>query len=338
MAEQSPIGAKQVSDYLKQQRLANNSEPKKKELPVRGAIKRISKDEAPPTRGLVRQETTTAKSGTTSRPVRRVKKRAPATKATVGEAGKLKMRAPATKVAAGDSGKLKMRAPTTKVAAGGPGKLKKRAPITRAGAVETVGAGRLVTRVPIQTKDETGRIKTKSGTATNKEKQTPDDKPKIKIVTKTLPDGRVVKKRVIVKKVLKKKKVLTPEEQEKLRLEQEQKAKEAAEKKAEEERLRKEKEAEEERIRLEKEAEAKRLEEERIRLEREAELKRIEDERIRQEKERTRILNKIEACKGSLNDAEVQKAKKIAEEMVKRNIKWNGYISLNSGIGGSVLN
>jgi len=163
------------------------------------------------------------------------------------------------------------------------------------------------------------------------------DKPKVKIITKTLPDGTVVKKRMVLKKKPAEKKDLTPEEQEQLRLEKERKEKEEAEKRAEEERLRKEREAEEERLRLEREAEEKRKEEERIRLEKEAEQKRIEAEKARQEKERQRILAKIEYCKGALSQEDKEKAAKIAEAMVARNIQWKGYISITSGIGGSVL-
>lgn len=163
------------------------------------------------------------------------------------------------------------------------------------------------------------------------------DKPRVKIITKTLPDGTVVKKRLVMKSSIEKKPELTPEEAEKLRLEKEQKEKEDAEKRAEAERLRKEQEAEEERLRLEQEAEAKRREEERIRLEKEAEAKRIEAERVRQEKEKQRIYSKIEYCKGSLGTEDKVKAHQIAEQMVIRNIKWNGYISLSSGIGGAVL-
>lgn len=162
-----------------------------------------------------------------------------------------------------------------------------------------------------------------------------EEKQKVKIVKRTLPDGRVVKKRVIVKK--RPKKELTPEEEEKLRLEKEQKAKEEAERKAEEERLRKEREAEEERLRLEREAEEKRKEEERIRLEKEAEEKRIVEEKERQEKERERILATIKLYRGHMSEKDQKQAEKIAEEMVKRNIVWKGYISLTSGIGGAVL-
>lgn len=162
-----------------------------------------------------------------------------------------------------------------------------------------------------------------------------EEKQKVKIVKKTLPDGRVVKKRVIVKK--RPKKELTPEEEEKLRLEKEQKAKEETERKAEEERLRKEREAEEERLRLEREAEEKRKEEERIRLEKEAEEKRIAEEKERQEKERERILATIKLYRGHMSEKDQKKAEKIAEEMVSRNIVWKGYISLTSGIGGAVL-
>ncbi len=74
-----------------------------------------------------------------------------------------------------------------------------------------------------------------------------------------------------------------------------------------------------------------------MRLEREAELKRIEEEKERQEKERQRIYTKIEYCKGALSPEEQETAKQIAAEMVKRNIKWGGYISISSGIGGSIL-
>ncbi len=257
MAEQSPIGNKQVSDHLKQKRQMSATSPKtrRKVVTGRGAIQRVTKDEAPPARGLIRKE---AKSDPTGKPMRRLKKRPPGT----------------------------------------PG---------------------LKRKVPGQAADAS--------------------KPEVRIVTKTLPDGTVVKKRMVRKKVLKKKKMkeLTPEEQEQLRLETEQREKEEAEKRAEEERIMKEKHAEEERLRLEKEAEEKRLEEERIRLEKEAELKRVEEERIRRENERQRILTKIEFCKGALSPEDQTKANKIAEEMVSRNIKWDGYISLSSGIGGSMI-
>ncbi len=257
MAEQSPIGTSQVNDYLKSRRQASpNSQ---RSTGARRTVKRITSDDAPPARGLIRKKSSSeTESKKTGRP-----------------AGQLKRKPPA-----------------------------KRRAISR------------VTESPNTGQDE--------------------DKPKVKIVTKTLPDGRVVKKR-LVKKVAKKKKELTPEEEEQLRLEKEQREKEEAERKAEEGRLRKEKEAEEERLRLEKEAEEKRKEEERIRLEKEAEQKRIEDEKIRQENERQRIFSKIEYCRGALNEEDKEKAQKIAEEMVKRNIKWGGYISLTSGIGGAIL-
>ncbi|MBT3225421.1 MAG: hypothetical protein HN580_10865 [Deltaproteobacteria bacterium] len=105
--------------------------------------------------------------------------------------------------------------------------------------------------------------------------------------------------------------------------------------KAEEERVQKQKElelkkAEAARIRLEKEAEAKRLE-------KENELKRLEEEKIFQEKKGQRIYESIESFQGELSEKEQQLARTIAEEMVKRNIHWEGYISLHSGIGGSML-
>ena len=115
-----------------------------------------------------------------------------------------------------------------------------------------------------------------------------------------------------------------------------------AAKKAEEERIQKQKElqlrkAEAARIKLEKEAEAKRLEEERLVKEKEAELKRLEEEKVYQEQESHRIFKNIEACQGKLSEKDQELAKTIAEEMVKRKIHWEGYISLHSGIGGSML-
>ncbi|MBU2512723.1 hypothetical protein KJ966_15405 [bacterium] len=256
MAEKTPIGTSQVNDFLRKRRqVSPNSQ---QSASPRRTIQRISADDAPPARGLIR------------------------------------------KVSSSDTERKQPERPV--------GQLKRRVP-TKQGVVSQAA------RPP-----KTGE----------------DDKDRVKIVTRTLPDGRVVKKR-LVKKIVKKKEELTPEEEEKLRLEKEQLEIEEAEKKAEEERLRKEKEAEEERLRLEKEAEEKRKEEERIRLEKEAEQKRIEEENVRQEKERQRIYNKIAFCKGALNDKDKKKAQKIAEEMVKRNIKWDGYISLTSGIGGAIL-
>lgn len=78
-------------------------------------------------------------------------------------------------------------------------------------------------------------------------------------------------------------------------------------------------------------------EEERIRLEKEEEAKRIEEENERQQQERERIFKKIEYYKPNLTNEERALAEKIASEMVQRNIKWNGYISLHSGIGGAML-
>jgi|APSaa5957512622_1039677.scaffolds.fasta_scaffold52815_2 hypothetical protein len=105
-----------------------------------------------------------------------------------------------------------------------------------------------------------------------------------------------------------------------------QKEKEAAEKKAEAERKFRERE------------EARRVAlEERRKREKEEELKRIEEEKKQQEKDRQRIFEKIEVSKGKLNDEDREKAIKIADEMVKRGIKWDGYISLSGGIGGSML-
>lgn len=124
--------------------------------------------------------------------------------------------------------------------------------------------------------------------------------------------------------------------------EKRRKARELAEKRAEEERIRQQKElerkrAEAARIRLEKEAEAKRLEEERLKKEREEELKRLEELKVFQEKERQRIFKSIESCRGQLSEEEEALAKTVADEMVKRNIHWEGYISLHSGIGGAML-
>jgi len=115
-----------------------------------------------------------------------------------------------------------------------------------------------------------------------------------------------------------------------------------AQKKAEEERRQKQKElqlrkAEAARIRVEKEAEAKRLEAERLVKEKEVELKRLEEEKIFQEQEGQRIFKSIEACQGKLSEKEQQLARIIADQMVKRNIHWEGYISLHSGIGGAML-
>ena len=130
----------------------------------------------------------------------------------------------------------------------------------------------------------------------------------------------------------------------KLKEEEEKKkmAREEAEKRAEEIRIRREKEAaekqaERERKRKEREEARLRAEEERKKKEKEEELKRLEEEKQRQEQERKRIFEKIEASKGKLSDEEREKALKIADEMVKRGIKWKGYISLSGGIGGSML-
>ncbi len=147
-------------------------------------------------------------------------------------------------------------------------------------------------------------------------------------------EGKQPKKRVVKRRVVKKGgQEVTPEEQENLKLEEDlteeqklQREKEEAEKKAEEERLLKEKE----------EAE-KKAEEERLQKEKEEAERKAEEERVRQEQERQRIFNKIEFCMGPLDENERQKALTIADEMVKRNVKWHGYISLNSGIGGSML-
>lgn len=118
----------------------------------------------------------------------------------------------------------------------------------------------------------------------------------------------------------------------------------AAKKKAVEEQNRKEREESrkretEQRNRKKKEMELQRLEKEkeRQRLEKEAKLKRMEKVKIRKEKERQRILKKIEFCVGTLNEQDKERALKVAEEMVERNIKWNGYITLNSGIGAAVM-
>ena len=108
--------------------------------------------------------------------------------------------------------------------------------------------------------------------------------------------------------------------------EREQLAKDAEIARQEEEKKKKE---EEERLRLEAE--------ERIKLEKEAEAKRLEEEKQRQEQERERIFKKIEYYKPNLTNEERALAEKIASEMVQRNIKWNGYISLHSGIGGAML-
>jgi len=120
------------------------------------------------------------------------------------------------------------------------------------------------------------------------------------------------------------------------------KLRELAQQKAEEERIQKQKtlelrKAEAERMRLEKEAEAKRLEEIRLKQEKEEELKRLEEEKVFQEKERHRIFKTIETCRGVLNEKEQHLAQTIADEMVKRNVRWEGYISLHSGIGGAML-
>ncbi|MBU3915673.1 hypothetical protein KKA14_09085, partial [bacterium] len=164
MAEQSPIGNTQVSEFLRKKRQMS-ADPKThriSESSRRGSIQRVTKDDAPPARGLIRKE---ARSESTGQPVRRLEKR------PLGKSG-----------------------------------------ILRTGSDEA----------------------------------SDDSKPRVRIITKTLPDGTVVKKRMVRKKVLMKKKLseLTPEEQEKFRLEKEQNEKEEAEKKAEEERVRKEKEIE----------------------------------------------------------------------------------------------
>ncbi len=108
--------------------------------------------------------------------------------------------------------------------------------------------------------------------------------------------------------------------------EREQIAKEAEIKRLEEE---KKKQEEEERLKLEAE--------ERLKLEAEEEAKRLEEEKQRQEQERERIFKKIEYYKPNLTSEEIALAEKIASEMVQRNIKWNGYITLHGGIGGAML-
>ena len=85
------------------------------------------------------------------------------------------------------------------------------------------------------------------------------------------------------------------------------------------------------------EEERKKKEEEKLRLEQEAEAKRLEEEKVRQEKERQNIYNKIEALRMHLSADEKKLAEKIASEMVRRNICWNGYITLHGGIGGAML-
>jgi len=120
------------------------------------------------------------------------------------------------------------------------------------------------------------------------------------------------------------------------------KARGQAKKRAEEIRIQKEKDAEIKRLEVEKkrkerEVELKQQEKIRLQKEREEEQKRLELEKEKQEKERSRIYEKIELCKGSLTEDEKELAIKIANEMVKRNIEWKGYISLHSGIGGAML-
>ena len=140
---------------------------------------------------------------------------------------------------------------------------------------------------------------------------------------------------------------LTPEEIEAKRLKKEAEEAEAAAAEAEakltdEEREQIAKEAEiarleEEKKQKEAEERLRLAEEERIRLEKEEEAKRIEEENERQQQERERIFKKIEYYKPNLTNEERALAEKIASEMVQRNIKWNGYISLHSGIGGAML-
>ncbi len=124
--------------------------------------------------------------------------------------------------------------------------------------------------------------------------------------------------------------------------EKRQQAKALAAKKAEEQRIERQKElarkkAEAEKLRLEKEAEAKRLEEVRLKKEKEEEVKRLEEEKKLQAQERERILKSIESYRGKLSEKEQELAETIADEMVKRNVHWEGYISLHSGIGGAML-
>jgi len=131
------------------------------------------------------------------------------------------------------------------------------------------------------------------------------------------------------------------EEDAKRKAEEERKREETRQR-AEEQRLKREKEeaekkAEAQRKRQEREEARKRHEEERRKREKEEEIKRMEAEKQRQEKERERIFKRIEASKGKLNDEEREKAQKIADEMVKRDVRWEGYISLSGGIGGSML-
>lgn len=145
-------------------------------------------------------------------------------------------------------------------------------------------------------------------------------------------------KRLLKRKKLKRK--LSPEEIEVRRLAKEAKEAEAA--LTEEERAQLAKEAEikrqeEEKLKQEEEERLRLEEVEKVKLEKEEEIKRIEQDKVRQEKERDMIFKKIEHYKNNLSSEEVVIAEKIASEMVKRNIKWNGYISLHSGIGGAML-
>lgn len=161
-------------------------------------------------------------------------------------------------------------------------------------------------------------------------------------------EEKAAKRRVVEeenkKKELEAKQLPTSERDARRLIEREKrvKAREEAKEKAEEIRLQRKKESdlkrqEDERRRKEQEVEMKQLEEKRLQKEREEEQKRLEIEKERQEKEKTRIYNKIESCKGELTEEEKKLAIKIANEMVKRNIEWKGYISLHSGIGGAML-
>jgi hypothetical protein len=83
-------------------------------------------------------------------------------------------------------------------------------------------------------------------------------------------------------------------------------------------------------------AEQKRQKEERIRKTKKAEQKYTEVSKTQHESERQRIFQTIESCRGKLNERQAELARQIAAEMVIRNIKWHGHISLSSGIGGAM--
>ena len=194
---------------------------------------------------------------------------------------------------------------------------RKKKPIRRdifGNPIDTITASNPTDRLMRRTSEKTGPIPPKR--PVKKEEQ----RKRILKETETQRIKQETKENVDMKEILTEEERLKREQEAKtLRLEKEKKNFEEQEKK-----------------RLEEE-ERKKKEEEKIRFEKEAEARRFEEEKIRQEKERQHIIKKIEIFKLHLNPEEKKLAHTIASEMIRRDIRWNGYITLHGGIGGAML-